>query len=214
MTKGSLSADSVRLRTSKKSGRTYLKPSLPVFMERPTKKGRKTFLKVVPMMRQCTETYKIEPIRKKTREIMRQLGVPKAYQWIGISTDEAHRMKPSKHKLIENIWPLIDRGVSREACIAWVKAHGFPEPPRSACVQCPYHSDEEWLRLKRKEPEAFKRAVRYEQRLQRSVSKATALKADTVFLHRSCVSLSVVQFADHDPRADQFGNECEGICGV
>lgn len=53
------------------------------------------------MLRQCTSEYKIQPIRKKVREL---LGLAKGehgprhiavHQWIGISTDEIQRMKMS-----------------------------------------------------------------------------------------------------------------------
>lgn len=50
--------------------------------------------------RQCTGDYKIVPIRRKVRELLGIAGrrspkSPVAEQWIGISLDEALRMKPS-----------------------------------------------------------------------------------------------------------------------
>jgi len=88
--------------------------------------------------------------------------------WIGISTDEASRMKPSREPWIINKYPLIEHNISREQCVEWMLAEGYPEPPRSACIFCPYHSDEEWKRLRDKEPEEFQRAVEWEREAQKS----------------------------------------------
>ena len=58
--------------------------------------------------RQCTDSYKIRPIRRKVREL---LGLKKRQRvpagtavelWLGISTDEAIRMKPSRDRWITN----------------------------------------------------------------------------------------------------------------
>ena len=48
--------------------------------------------------------------------------------WLGISTDEAGRMKPSESPWISHRWPLIDGGMSRRACLAWLERHGYPIP--------------------------------------------------------------------------------------
>lgn len=210
VSKGDLSLDAVRLRTSGKSGRTYLKPGLPVFVPRP---GTTAGI----MQRQCTETYKIEPIRSLTLKLMRQGGHATAEQWIGISTDEASRMKPSRHPKIANRWPLInDAPMTRADCVRWMADHGYPKPPRSACVFCPYHNDTEWLRLREEEPEEFARAVEFERDLQAGVMVATSLKTDVVFLHRSCAPLDAVVFQTAGPKAqlNLFENDCEGMCGV
>ena len=69
--------------------------------------------------RQCTTNYKIRPIRRKIREMLglkpRQ-RVPAdtvVEMWLGISTDEAHRMKTSRDRWIVNRYPLIEAGMSR-----------------------------------------------------------------------------------------------------
>ena len=64
--------------------------------------------------RQCTESYKIRPVRRKIREL---LGLSKGQRvpsdtavelWLGISTDEAIRMRTSRDRWIENRYPLIE----------------------------------------------------------------------------------------------------------
>lgn len=200
--RGVLSDSACDLRTSKSSGNKYLKTPIPVFY---TVSGQKAGLG----RRHCTLDFKIEPIRRKMRELRN--GRP-TVTWIGISTDEAHRMKPSRDKWNTHIWPLIDRNISRHDCLLWMERRGLPKPPRSACVYCPYHSNAEWRRLKLQEPEAFERAVQFERRLQAQSAKATAITG-VPFLHRSYMQLDKADFSE-DPQQDFFGNECEGMCGV
>ena len=42
--------------------------------------------------------------------------------WLGISTDEAHRMKTSRDRWIVNRYPLIEAGMSRRDCMGWWEA--------------------------------------------------------------------------------------------
>jgi hypothetical protein len=192
------------VRLSAKSGNTYVKLGLPCYTV-DNETGKKGL-----GMRQCTLSSKIEPIRRKLRELANGEDV---IQWIGISTDEAHRMKPSRDKWVKNVWPLIDLGMSRRDCLKWMADAGWPKPPRSACTYCPYHNDTEWLRLKNEEPEAFEQAVQFEKRLQAAYSQATALRS-TPWLHRSHQPIETVVFAPDVKEPNLFGNECEGMCGL
>jgi len=97
-------------------------------------------------------------------------------------------------------------------------AHGHSEPPRSACVYCPFHSDAEWRRLRDKEPKAFAEAVRVEKELQsahNSVESVGKIKG-VAYLHESLVPLDQVDFSTDEDHGQQvmFNNECEGMCGV
>lgn len=203
-TAGDLAEASTRLRTSKKTGNIYLSPTLPVFTTIGGKKGM--------LGRQCTRDYKVNVVRRASRVIMRQHNAKTCRQWIGISTDEAIRMKPSTNTRFENMWPLIEKNMSRVDCLSWAKARGMPEPPRSSCSFCPYHSDKEWIRLRDEEPEAFADAVAYERKLSESVRRSS-FKVDAAYLHSSRVPLDQVMFGEVEG-ADQFINECEGMCGV
>lgn len=136
-------------------------------------------------------------------------------QWIGISLDESHRMKPARLPWIRHRWPLIDLRMKRHDCLRWVEAHNFPRPPRSACVYCPFHSDAEWRRMRDNEPNEFDRAVRFERDLQTAKAQTDNRKG-VPFLHSSLRLLSDVDFSTASDRGqgDLFGNECEGMCGV
>lgn len=210
VTAGSLTEGS--LRTGEKSdGSKWIKGHIPAFV---TKENGE----VGPLWRTCTADYKLAPIFKKQKEIgaiargQKNVGV---ISWIGISLDEVHRMKPSREKWSENLWPLIDKRMTRWDCLRWMEKNGYPVPPRSACTYCPFHSDAEWHRLKTQEPEAFASAVDFERRLQK-VSAETKCHHGAVTLHRSGINIDQVIF-DHESRTGQqelFGNECEGMCGV
>lgn len=204
-----LSQEALKLRLSKKSGKTYLENMIPGwFVGADGHAGM--------MGRHCTRNFKITPIRTKARELLGGKTRPGAVEMcIGISTDEAIRMKPSPVKYITHTWPLIDAGMSRQDCLRWMKANGHPTPPRSACVYCPYHSNQEWLRLKEQDPEGFARAVKFEKAYSEAAVKSTALHTTSVHFHKSLLPLDQCDFTDGDPnQLDLFGNECEGMCGV
>lgn len=202
VTKGSLEEIAVHVRTSVK-GNQYTKGAIPAFIvDAEGKQGL--------MMRQCTSDFKIDIIQREIRQLRE--GKEQISQWIGISRDEAHRMKPSRLKYIENRWPLIEQMMTREDCLAWMSGHGYLKPPRSSCVFCPYHSNAEWVRLKSEEPEEFDRAVKFELGYQKAMGGVTNFRG-TPFLHRSCQPLDQIDFENAEGPA-LFGNECEGVCGV
>jgi hypothetical protein len=166
--------------------------------------------------RQCTAEYKLKPLRRKQREL---LGLAKGQRskgvlcetLIGISTDEAMRMKPSRDPWAKSVWPLVDKGMSRWDCLQWMEQKGYPLPPKSSCIGCPFHNDHEW------------RAIKADHK-----SWSDALEIDAIirepargmqgkqFMHRSCKPLDEVDLstAEDHGQVDMFNNECEGMCGV
>ncbi len=142
---------------------------------------------------------------------------PLAVQWIGISWDEIQRMKPSWIPFVKHRWPLIEMEMRREHCLVWMLRNKYPEPPRSACEACPFHSDTEWRRLKDNEPESFARAVKFERDLQ-DVKRRSDNMGGVPFLHNSLQPLDQVDFSTDVEKGQGllhgFGNECEGLCGV
>jgi|TARA_R100000501_G_C2601990_1_gene98815 hypothetical protein len=204
VTRGSLEEYSTTVKPNK-NGRLYCKGGVPVY---PKGGG------LLP--RHCTSNFKIQPIYKFLKE---RFNVPKRCkevrikQWIGISIDEVHRMKPSRKPWIANVYPLVDERISRAHCLEWWKKNNMPQPPRSACVFCPYHSDSEWKEMKNGDRESWDAAVKYEKRMQIAYQQADSLKTRDFYIHNQCVPLEEVVFKDQY-QADLFGNECEGMCGV
>ena len=204
-----LGDDAVRVRHRRSDGQKYLRVNIPAYALMPN--GSAGFAQ-----RKCTRDFKIFPIQKRVRALLKERGQSHCVQWIGISLDEAHRMKDSGKAYITNRWPLIENRISRRQCLDWMAAHQYPAPPRSACVFCPYHHDQEWRRLKNDEPEAFARAVDFERRLHTAMRLDGTWKAKQLYLHKSLKPLDRVDFRTETERGqtDLFGNECEGMCGV
>lgn len=206
---GNFREDAVRLATHGKQGAHGSRAQPPFHMR--LKNGD-------PAMsaRQCTRDYKVAPIRRKQRELLGLRPGQRAPRhvavevWIGISLDEAHRMKPAQDAWQRNHYPLVEARMTRADCLGWLERHGYPRPPKSACIGCPFHSDEQWLALT---PEEFADAVAFEASVQAGgIGFANA----TPYLHSSLVPLDRVDFSRRDPKRqpDLFGNECEGMCGV
>tara|TARA_Y100000004_G_scaffold76786_1_gene86385 strand:- start:151 stop:966 length:816 start_codon:yes stop_codon:yes gene_type:complete len=187
-------------------------PNAPFFTKNPdtNKKGM--------LRRMCTTDYKIQPIKKKIRELC-GVGFKKRFpkneyveQWIGISTDEIMRMKPSRDKYIINRHPLIEAKLSRNDCLKYLKDNKFLIPEKSACIICPYHNDSYWHFMKKYRTNEFKQAVQIDKKLRKGIKKVQ----DEIFLHKSCIPLDQVDFDKKDDKKqlDMFNNECEGMCGV
>ena len=144
----------------KVTGRSFV--DVPLFLV--DENGKKGMLR-----RQCTTDYKIRPINRRIRSLaggQPRRPFPRANRvemWIGISLDEVTRMKPSQESWIDNRWPLVDLGMTRQHCTDWF-ASEYPgrHLPRSACVICPYRSDEHWLELKQSEPDSYDEAVQFD----------------------------------------------------
>lgn len=166
--------------------------------------------------RQCTAEYKIKPLQRKVRELLgyqkgQRIPAGSVTMVIGISRDEVQRMKPSRDKWITNSWPLIDIGMSRTDCLNWMRDHGYPLPPKSSCIGCPFHSNQHWREMKANQPEEWEDACNVDEML-RSKGLRWHMKKQE-FMHRSCVPLRHANIGD-EMTIDLFGNECEGMCGV
>lgn len=208
---GDLAADTLLMRTTA-DGRKYSRTNIPFFVK--NSKGKLGKIK----FRSCTRDFKIRPIMKFQRRfanIKRGQKAVGVVSWIGISTDEASRMKDSREPWVLNRYPLIEIGMSRNDCLQWFRDKSFPQPPRSACVFCPYHNNDEWRRLRDTEPAEFAKAIEFEKQLQKN-KETTSNFASTPFLHRDLVTIDKVDLATPAERGQPnlFQNECEGICGV
>lgn len=205
VTRGSLKEAMLRVRLSKKSGMTYAKHSIPAYTSHPLRENGM-------LSRHCTIDYKITPITRYLRRYKKR-GVE---QWIGISLDEFDRMKPNKEKWIKNRWPLIEKNITRQGCLDWMKSHGYPMPPRSACTFCPYHNDYEWHKMKTEDIESWQDAIHTETLLQDTMRQIPRIEG-VPYLHSSRVPLDEVQLKPQNRKqhtqANLFRNECTGMCG-
>jgi hypothetical protein len=209
---GSLAKDSLYVGINQKNGNRWLANHIPAYLIGPNKTGM--------LGRTCTSNYKIVPIQRKIREILGVRRVSKRMKHkvtmlIGITTDEASRMKPAQVPYIENAWPLIEMGMTRQDCIDWLTINGYPIPTRSACTFCPLRSDREWIELKESSPADFAEAVEFERQLQKVFSSVDKFE-NVPFLHDSGKPLDQTVFGKGDTNSmiNKFENECEGLCGV
>ena len=155
--------------------------------------------------RQCTKDFKIVPIHKKIRELYDiNPRKDKIKMLIGISLDEALRMKPACEKWIENTYPLIEKKWNRNDCKKFLDERDF-KTARSACVFCPYHSNAEWDTLEKSDMEF---AIAIDEKI-RTLDRRRKGNYEN-FLHRSCKPLDEVKFVDETP--DMFAEECDGVC--
>lgn len=168
--------------------------------------------------RQCTSEYKIKPINKFLRHEVLGLKprqkAPKTHtidHWYGISLDEIQRCKmPFVVPWERNVYPLVERRMTRHDCLNWMERSGYPQPPRSACIGCPFHSNAEWREMRDNRPEEWADAVAFDA----AIRKAGGMRADT-FLHRDCVPLDEVDLSTPEDHGQlSMLDECEGLCGV
>jgi len=149
------------------------------------------------------------PVRRKARELLGKKGQVEVL--IGISLDEVQRMKPSPNKWQIHTWPLIDLRMTRSDCLRWMERNGYPQPPKSSCLGCPFHSDKQWQEIKDGPPEEWADVVFVDKAI-RNMPKFE----NQQFMHRSCKPIDEVEFVNKAQidLFDLFGNECEGMCGV
>lgn len=184
--------------------------------------------------RSCTTNFKIIPIKRKVKELLglsKTAHWPKTVkveQWLGISADEMGRMKQSQdkwcrfwHPLIEDEWgdeewpAFREQTMTRFDCLNWMKDHGYPEPPRSACIGCPFHSNYEWRQI-RNDPEAWADACDFDDNIR---GFANDIKLSTlerpVYVHRSGVALRDADIDNEvEGQTNMFDQECHGMCGL
>lgn len=210
VTAGSLTVAALKARVSAK-GATYYKTSIPFHTLSETgQAGRITH-------RSCTVDHKIKPITKALRKlakVKRGTKAPVVTSWIGISLDEMTRMKAAREPWIATRWPLIERRMTRRSCLEWLRSNGLPEPPRSACVYCPFKSNAEWRHLKTTDPDGFAAAVAFDHE-SRAVRAGTTLKS-TAYVHRALVPLDQVDLRNDEDKGQTslWDDECHGMCNT
>jgi hypothetical protein len=177
--------------------------------------------------RQCTRDYKIDVIEQAIRReivgLKYRQRMPKdvrVHQYFGITVDEARRMASIKNRYDSIFWaephfPLIDKGWSRRGCLEWLKGKFPYEVPRSACVFCPYRNDHEWRRMKDNDPDGWSRAVAVDTALRSADAVAKRRTRESLYLHRSCIPLEMVNFDNLPPQTlEPFTlYDCVGMCG-
>ena len=166
------------------------------------------------LRRQCTSEYKIEPINRKVRELFGvaprvRLPTLAVDMWLCITTDELQRVTVSRERWKQHVYPLVDLRMHRRDCTAWLQNRGMAEPPRSACVFCPFRSDTEWRHVK-SDPVAWKTAIAIDEAL-RTDPKTRSER----FVYKKAVPLAMADLSTPEEQGQgAFRFECAGVCGI
>lgn len=159
------------------------------------------------LWRQCTNEYKIRPVQREVRKLFglrRGQRMRPVEIWLGISVDEADRMKPSPDYNVTNRFPLIELGLSRRDCAEILKEFGVPAA-KSSCVFCPYQADASWKEIM-SDPDSKEKALAADEAIRDMTARGID---DQVFLH---VSRKPLKDVDFDKQGELFSEECSGYC--
>lgn len=135
---------------------------------------------------------------------MRSIGIETCRNWIGISRDEARRIRARHRPWLELWYPLIfEVPMSRAQCVELIRAEGWTgHIPHSACYMCPNLSDSEWIDMQRNWPADFEKACELE--------REARLKDPHFYLHPACIPLAQVDFTAQTTMFAERG--CTGGC--
>lgn len=162
------------------------------------------------LRRQCTDRWKIRPMRKYLRSIVGRGRSVRVEQWLGISWDEIQRVKQSDVKWITNTYPLLDKKITRLDCVRWLESNGLEIPPKSSCIFCPYHNSAAWTELKDQYPYDYALAVAADNEIR------DTRPPYPLFVHPSRKPLAAMTTAaDHGyEQVSMWDSECAGVCFV
>ena len=153
-----------------------------------SKRGRSLYetaweRRVIPsaIWRWSTRDYKITPIQRHYRSLDAHIN-----QYLAIAWDEIHRMKNSRVDYVTNLYPLIDRRLTRADCVDIIQEVGLPIPQRSSCFFCPFNSVDRWRWLHETHPDLFDKAVALEENSKHFPSQRLT---DQAFREKTDISL-------------------------
>ena len=117
---------------------------------------------LLPSTRQrwCTYKMKIKPMGAF-------VGTDPAINYVGIRADEMARSKLSSLSNVTPIYPFVSDGLVRQDILALLdETTGLPRyyawRSRSGCYFCFFQRKREWLGLRARHPDLFKKAMQYE----------------------------------------------------
>jgi 3'-phosphoadenosine 5'-phosphosulfate sulfotransferase (PAPS reductase)/FAD synthetase len=133
---------------------------------------------------------------------LRQKGVKACDMWIGYSLDEQRRAKGDHRPWLHNVYPLLEKRVTRAMCVRLIESAGLRVPHKSRCWMCPHQTAEEWQEV-RENPEEWAAAVALEKAVNENDPESGGL-----FLFNGRVPLEMADFSV--PDAFPLFPACEG----
>lgn len=107
-------------------------------------------------------------------------------------------MKLSRENMTRLSYPLVELKMTRSDCINWLTKNGYPIPPKSSCVGCPFHRNNEWRNIKNN-PVEWKQAVDLDNTIREAGINESRLSG-LLYLHSSCKPLEEVDLSTPEER--------------
>ncbi len=171
------------------------------------------------MNRSCTANFKLVPIKAKVDELFGDIEKGEIIEMhLGITTDEAHRMKPNKVKYFRNEFPLIDLGYSRNDLYGEYEKWDLEPPVKSGCFCCPFASVKEMIQLSVDHPRLIDIVIDLEENARkhrpRKIGKSLKI-VDTQLLNGKYTVKQIIDGARSQTSLDDWDmDECSGSCFV
>ena len=167
-----------------------------------------------PGRRSCTSDFKIDVIDAA----IKKMGHAEAVIGLGISLDEFHRARDVQPHELNGIlktreYPLIDLRLGRKDCVSIIESEGLPLPPKSSCWFCPFHRRNEWIEMKRTNPDLFAKVIELERELNHK--RESILKKDYVYIHPDLIPIDRAVGNQLPLFPDDNDEQCDdGVCMV
>lgn len=178
------------------------------------------------LKRQCTEEYKTHEIFRAIRKLYNlksRKRTPATEVWLGITLEEIERMKYPRTNWMTFVYPFLNVKSKksghekvpytalfrRSDCIEWLQANNYPIPPKSACIFCPFQSDNRWREMKLNKPKEWNKVIKLDAKIRNSTQKGVERP---IYLHRTGQPLAEVDLQEN--QLDLFTSECTGVCGI
>lgn len=129
--------------------------------------------RVIKFKTHCSNKWKVKPVKRW----LKMQGIQRCENWIGISADEARRMKQSGYKWFQLRYPLIELDMDRAECLWTIGNADWPQPQRTSCLMCPHQNDKAWQLMRKTYPEDWARALEIEEEMRK--------RDPDIYLHRS-----------------------------
>ena len=157
--------------------------------------------------RWSTRDFKVTPIHRHYRSLGGNVN-----QYLAIAWDEIERMKDSRVDYVHNLYPLIDRKITRAGCVEIIEGAGLPVPSRSACYFCPFNSVDRWRQVYRDHPDLYEKAMALEEHSKHFPSQRLT---DQAFRDQRDVSLrTLARMFDHGEALPVLAHAETEPCGA
>jgi len=111
----------------------------------------------VRMSRMCTDKFKIRTLEEYYKN-------QSCFVLLGIDHGESHRATIKTKKGYEYRYPLIEAGMNRADCEAFIHDRNLPVPMKSGCFICPFQPPHQYKELRHIHPDLFCKAEQLENR--------------------------------------------------